>query len=70
MLSSAAIEVLRLRADSKVDPDTRRQIRSLKEELEQAKKKNKETKERMDRLRRELDELKASKTQEKIRYRL
>lgn len=63
VLSSAAIEVLKLRADSKMDPDTARQLRSLKKELEQAKRENKETKKKMDQLRKEPEELKASNTQ-------
>lgn len=64
VLSTATVEVLRTRADDKLDKlgaDVSRQIRTLGKELEKARREAKESQEEMKRMRLELEEMKRTK---------
>lgn len=76
ILSTAAIEILRIRLDDKTDSDVHRQIRMLKYELDkakvaanEAKEETKEAREEANRLRTELEEEKGRKGRTRSRGR-
>lgn len=62
VVATAAVEVLRTRADGKMHKDVQNQIRSLKRDLDKAKAEAKEAREEVAKLRKELEETKAKKS--------
>lgn len=68
VMATAAVEVLRTRADNPTDDDMPRQIKALKEELEQAKAMAKEAQRKVEKLHKKLDEERVKDKRRKINY--